>query len=371
VLLDAGQLIVAGSDPGVIAVGVVADEIDEPLTVETFRLALGDVSAASGRAVVVRDLPVATITDDDEAVVPAPDPMAVDAGPDPSGIEGAPLPITGTVTGDGSADAALHWTVANPACTIADASALATTVTCPDETTTTVTLSADASNGSTAADSATVVVSNADPTLAVVAPVSGQQFEVGAEVTPVVELGDPGIADVLACSIDWGDGSAATSCDQPHAFSVAATPTITVDVTDGDGGSARATVAITVVAPTRPHFEFVGFFAPVANVPKVNVVEAGSTVPLKFSLGGDHGLAIFAQGYPASGSRSCNGGPIGPLTPTGLPGSATLTYDAWSDRYHYNWKTSDAWAGQCRTLVIRFVDGTEVTAEFRFKSKQN
>ena len=47
-----------------------------------------------------------------------------------------------------------------------------------------------------------------------------------------------------------------------------------------------------------------------------------------------------------------------------------MTYDPWLSRYHYNWKTSDTWAGQCRTLVIRFVDGTQVTAEFRFKSKK-
>ncbi|HSB85976.1 MAG TPA: PxKF domain-containing protein, partial [Ilumatobacteraceae bacterium] len=121
--------------------------------------------------------------------------------------------------------------------------------------------------------------------------------------------------------------------------------------------------------PAQSDFEFDGFYAPVVNVPTVNVVEAGSTVPLKFSLGGDHGLAIFAEGYPASASRSCSGGQTGPLEPTALPGGATLTYNSGSGRYQYNWKTSDAWAGQCRTLVVRFVDGTQVTAEFRFKPK--
>ena len=128
-------------------------------------------------------------------------------------------------------------------------------------------------------------------------------------------------------------------------------------------------MGIEVVPPEPSKFDFDGFYAPVANVPAVNVVEAGSTVPLKFSLGGDHGLSIFAEQYPASASRPCDGGPTGPLEPTVLPGGATLTYDSISGRYQYNWKTSDAWAGQCRTLVLRFVDGTEVRAEFRFKLK--
>jgi hypothetical protein len=150
---------------------------------------------------------------------------------------------------------------------------------------------------------------------------------------------------------------------------VAGARTITFTVTDGDGGGAQAAVGIQVLPPEQPDFDFDGFFAPVVNVPAVNVVEAGSTVPLKFSLGGDHGLAIFAERYPASASRPCNGGPTGPLEPTAMPGGATLTYNATSGRYQYNWKTSDAWAGQCRTLVLRFVDGTQVTAEFRFKPK--
>ena len=32
----------------------------------------------------------------------------------------------------------------------------------------------------------------------------------------------------------------------------------------------------------------------------VNIVKAGSAVPLKFSVGGYRGLDIFAAGYPAS-----------------------------------------------------------------------
>ena len=48
-------------------------------------------------------------------------------------------------------------------------------------------------------------------------------------------------------------------------------------------------------------------------------------------------------------------------------GASTLTDDAGSDRYQYNWKTEKGWSGQCRTLVVKFVDGTIARAEFKFK----
>ena len=45
-------------------------------------------------------------------------------------------------------------------------------------------------------------------------------------------------------------------------------------------------------------FDFSGFFPPVQAEPVLNVVKAGSAVPLKFSLGGDKGLDVIAVGIP-------------------------------------------------------------------------
>ena len=42
------------------------------------------------------------------------------------------------------------------------------------------------------------------------------------------------------------------------------------------------------------HWPFTGFFSPVDNLPTVNVAKAGSTIPVKFSLGGNRGLGILA-----------------------------------------------------------------------------
>ena len=51
---------------------------------------------------------------------------------------------------------------------------------------------------------------------------------------------------------------------------------------------------------------FSGFLQPVDNLPEVNLAKAGSSIPVKFSLGGDKGLAIFAAGYPKSVVITCS-----------------------------------------------------------------
>jgi extracellular elastinolytic metalloproteinase len=108
-----------------------------------------------------------------------------------------------------------------------------------------------------------------------------------------------------------------------------------------------------------------GPFAPVSND---QTHTAGSTIPVRFSLGGDLGLNIFAAGYPASQQVSCTtGGPIGGLVPTNIAGGSTLTYDAESTIYHYPWKTEAAWRNSCRAFLIQLNDGTTHSTVFRFR----
>jgi hypothetical protein len=44
-----------------------------------------------------------------------------------------------------------------------------------------------------------------------------------------------------------------------------------------------------------------------------------------------------------------------------------LSYDADTGTYTYVWNTDKAWAGQCRRLTLRFADGIEHSALFRFR----
>ena len=112
---------------------------------------------------------------------------------------------------------------------------------------------------------------------------------------------------------------------------------------------------------------FSGFFAPVDNPPTVNVAKAGSAVPVKFGLGGDRGLAIFASGYPRAVQTSCTSGvPTDTIDTTVTAGGSSLQYDPASDRYTYVWKTQKGWSG-CWELQVVLVDGSRHVAEFKFK----
>jgi hypothetical protein len=85
-------------------------------------------------------------------------------------------------------------------------------------------------------------------------------------------------------------------------------------------------------------------------------------------VGGDQGMAIFAAGYPASRSVSCqSGAPADAITETDTSGTSGLAYDASSGQYTYVWKTDKAWAKSCRQLIVKFVDGTVQTAGFEFR----
>ena len=144
-------------------------------------------------------------------------------------------------------------------------------------------------------------------------------------------------------------------------------------VTNVDG-SGRSEIASGLASPF-PHWQpipapyrFAGYFAPVENLPTVNVANAGRAIPIKFSLGGDRGMAIFAGGSPSSQRVACdNGAPLSMVTETATPGASTLSYDAATGRYTYVWKTDVAWAGTCRQFVLTLADGTSHPASFRFK----
>jgi hypothetical protein len=116
-------------------------------------------------------------------------------------------------------------------------------------------------------------------------------------------------------------------------------------------------------------FSFNGFFEPVNNLPTLNVVKAGSAIPVRFSLGGNQGLDIFYDStYPASQQISCSSSaPVDTIETTVTAGGSSLSYDAGTGRYSYVWKTSPAWSGTCRTLVLRTKFGTFHTANFKFK----
>jgi N-acetylneuraminic acid mutarotase len=115
-------------------------------------------------------------------------------------------------------------------------------------------------------------------------------------------------------------------------------------------------------------FDFAGFFSPVDNPPILNAVKAGTAIPVKFSLGGDQGLNVFAAGYPKSERVTCDASAsLDDIEQTVTAGGSSLSYDATADRYTYVWKTDRGWANTCRKLLVQLTDGSNHTAYFKFK----
>lgn len=111
-------------------------------------------------------------------------------------------------------------------------------------------------------------------------------------------------------------------------------------------------------------YSFRGFFDPVANLPSINVRNAGSSVPVSFSLNGDKGPSPFTV---ASQQVDCaTGQPIGTLGAAPAAGANGIQYDGVNDVYQYNWKTDRQYAQTCRQLVVTLDDGTHHVAYFEF-----
>lgn len=120
-------------------------------------------------------------------------------------------------------------------------------------------------------------------------------------------------------------------------------------------------------------FSWTGFFRPIENTDAdgnytLNLVKAGQGVPVRFSLDGDQGLAIFADGYPQSTQIACDtGADVNTTSETVAAGGSSLSYDTVTDTYSYVWKTDKTWAGTCRQLDLKLTDGTTHSAQFQFK----
>ncbi|MGE0104874.1 MAG: FG-GAP-like repeat-containing protein [Blastocatellales bacterium] len=172
-------------------------------------------------------------------------------------------------------------------------------------------------------------------------------------------------------AVDYPAPTATDNCDGSPTISVSqasgtvfpvGTTTVNVTATDDAGNQSTCSFKVTVL------YNFGGFGQPLGDPSSTNLVKAGGAVPVRFSLSGNKGLDILAPGFPISQQVACDSGaPLGEMEETVTAGGSGLRYDAATDTYTYNWKTSKAWAGTCRVLTVRLKDGSTFTANFRFK----
>ncbi len=223
---------------------------------------------------------------------------------------------------------------------------------------------------------------SADPPDAMAADFSFTFTTADLNAPPTVDAGGPyavvegGSVTLIATGADtdgdalqyaWdldGNGSFETP-GASFAFSAAgiqapATRTLRVQVTDPDGATGTDSATVNVV------WAFGGFAPPVDGSGGINAANAGSTIPVKFSLHGDQGLAIFKDGYPASASYDCGSTPPTEAS-TPAASSESLNYVKGADQYTFAWKTDKSWDGTCRVLVLGLKDGTVHTVAVQFK----
>ena len=48
-------------------------------------------------------------------------------------------------------------------------------------------------------------------------------------------------------------------------------------------------------------------------------------------------------------------------------GGTGLSFDSATSTFTYNWDTNATWAGTCRNVVIRLIDGSRHTLFFKFQ----
>ncbi|PYK69389.1 MAG: hypothetical protein DME45_02395, partial [Verrucomicrobia bacterium] len=129
--------------------------------------------------------------------------------------------------------------------------------------------------------------------------------------------------------------------------------------------AATKTVSINV------NYTFIGFLQPIDNLPIINSVKAGQTIPVKWQLKDAAGNLISdLSTLAASGLQSVkvacsDGAPQDAIEELAAPGSTVFRFDG--AQFIFNWQTSKSWVGTCRLMTVTLKDGKVYSAQFTFK----
>jgi hypothetical protein len=209
---------------------------------------------------------------------------------------------------------------------------------------------ARAEDGSTA--TAAFAIDRTNPTVLMTTPPVGAVYTLGQTVKADYVCADSG-SGPASCTGTVANGA-------PLATGTLGTKTISVTATDFVGRTFTVTRTYKVV------YAFQGFFDPVKNPPVVNAQRAGSVIPMKFSLGGNQGLNIFASGFPKSQQINCQTKALMGSAASTAAQPPGLKYIASSNSYEYLWATDGKWKGTCRAFFLGLKDGRSPRADFRF-----
>jgi PKD repeat protein len=211
-----------------------------------------------------------------------------------SNLEGSSISLFGTATDpspiDTSAGFTFNWTVLKNGSTFASGSGPSFSFTPDDNGTYTVILQATDKDGGTGSTSVNIEVLNVPPTVSIVS--LDQTVDCRKKATLRFSFSDPGVNDSpWSVEISWGDGNTNsfpvnTQGEQDpvtHVYMLPGTYTVTVKVTDKDGGVGEANGSITV-----KQVYTVDFLPPFDDSSPsgliVNTMKNGRVVPVKATI---------------------------------------------------------------------------------------
>jgi hypothetical protein len=218
--------------------------------------------------------------------------------------------------------------------------------------TTTVTCSAkDAANNVGTTSFTVTVVDTTAPTLSLPA---SQEIKATGLDGAVANWNTPTASDLV-------DGSVSVSCSSASgALFPIGTTTVNCTATDAAKNTVQGSFLINVQRT------FTGFYQPVDTGRTVNLVKAGSTLPLKFEVfAGSTELSALDIFKPLSAKTvACSANETVAEIETLTSGSTALKYE--NGQYIWNWKTPSK-AGTCYQVAVITVDGAELTAQFKLR----
>lgn len=168
-----------------------------------------------------------------------------------------------------------------------------------------------------------------------------------------------GTASAAANGSDGRSGIASESCAALATGSIG-NKTVVCTVTDRAGNTASAGASYRVV------YAFVGFSSPVQNLPTLNVIKAGRSIPFRWRV-------VDAQGAPVTNLAAAGIGASSISCPSATEnriysygGSSGQLQNLGNGYYQLDWMAASSLRGYCRRLDLNLGDGQAYPAQFKF-----
>ena len=208
-----------------------------------------------------------------------------------------------------------------------------------------------AGNCATAGPISGIRVDRRAPQITIAAPLDGSEVVLGATRNASFTCSDGG-SGVAGCTGTVANGAALdTATPGTHSF--------TVTATDAVGNHATETVTYAV------RFPWLGWEPPLSG-DRPNAAQAGRTIPVRFAVGGAGKASVIAGVRVAP--VACAG------SATVAAGDPSLTAADWSVPGNHGggdsmllWRTTKAFGGSCRQLLVQLTDGSVHRLTFNFR----